>query len=104
MRVLRWTMLSRHLERPKVDSRSCWRPEESQMHRLLSNVLLLLLLIFMLPIYQANPTPEVLALGILLLAAALFLGYTRQTRGMELLAAMTAVVSFVGIAFLGRGL
>lgn len=74
------------------------------MHRLLSNVLLLVLLICMLPIYQANPTPEVLALGILLLAAALFLGYTRQARGMELLAGMTAVVSFVGIAFLGRGL
>jgi regulator of protease activity HflC (stomatin/prohibitin superfamily) len=74
------------------------------MHRLLPNVLLLLLLLFMLPIYQANPTPEVLALGVLLLAAALFLGYARQARGTELLAGMTAVISFVGIAFLGRGL
>ena len=72
------------------------------MHRLLPNVLLLLLLIFMLPIYQANPTPEVLALGMLLLAIALFLGYTHQPWGMELLAGMTVVVSFVGIAFLGR--
>ncbi len=74
------------------------------MRRLLPNALLLLLLLFLLPIYQANPTTEVLALAILLLAAALFLGYTNQPRGDEILTALTAVVSFIGIAFLGRTL
>lgn len=72
------------------------------MHRIAPNVLLLLLLVFLLPIYQASPTPEVLALGVLLLAVALFLGYTNQARGLELLAGLTLVISFVGIAFLGR--
>ena len=74
------------------------------MRRLLPNVLLLLLLLFLLPIYQANPTTEVLALAILLLGAALFLGYTNQTRGLETLAVLTAVISFVGVGFLGRTL
>lgn len=74
------------------------------MRRLLPNVLLLLLLLFLIPIYQANPTTEVLALAILLLAAALFLGYTNQPRGTEILFALTAVVSFIGVAFLGRTL
>lgn len=72
------------------------------MHRIAPNVLLLLLLVFLLPIYQASPTPEVLALGVLLLAVALFLGYTNQARGLELLAGLTLVISFVGVAFLGR--
>ncbi len=74
------------------------------MRRVLPNVLLLLLLLFLLPIYQATPTTEVLALSILLLGAALFLGYTNQPRGLELLASLTAVVSFIGIVFLGRSL
>jgi len=74
------------------------------MRRLLPNVLLVLLLLFLLPIYQASPTTEVLALAILLLGAALFLGYTNQTRGLETLAALTAVISFIGVGFLGRTL
>ncbi len=74
------------------------------MRRVLPNVLLLLLLLFLLPLYQATPTTEVLALSILLLAAALFLGYTNQPRGLEMLAVLTAVVSFIGIVFLGRSL
>ena len=74
------------------------------MHRLLPNALLLLLLLFLIPVYQASPTAEVLALAILLLGAALFLAYTNQPRGLEILAALTAVVSFIGIAFLGRTL
>src|SRR4028119_834852 len=74
------------------------------MRRVLPNVLLLLLLLFLLPIYQATPTTEVLALSILLLGAALFLGYANQPRGLELLAALTALVSFIGIVFLGRSL
>jgi hypothetical protein len=72
------------------------------MRRVLPNVLLLLLLLFLLPIYQATPTTEVLALSILLLGAALFLGYANQPRGLELLAALTAIVSFIGVTFLGR--
>ncbi len=74
------------------------------MRRVLPNVLLLLMLLFLLPIYQASPTTEVLALAIMLLAAGLFLGYTNQPRGDEMLFAITAIVSFIGIAFLGRTL
>ena len=72
------------------------------MHRFLPNVLLLLLLLFLIPVYQASPTTDVLALSVLLLGAALVLGYTNQPRGIEILAALTAVVSFIGVAFLGR--
>ena len=74
------------------------------MRRILPNLLLLALLLFLLPIYNAAPTTEVLALSILLLAAALFLGYTNQPRGLEMLAALTLVISFIGVAFLGRTL
>jgi regulator of protease activity HflC (stomatin/prohibitin superfamily) len=74
------------------------------MRRLIPNALLLLMLLFLLPIYQANPSTEVLAPGILLLAAGLFLGYTNQPRGDEILFVLTAVISFIGIAFLGRTL
>ncbi len=74
------------------------------MHRFLPNVLLLMLLLFLIPVYQASPTPEVLAIAVLLLGAALVLGYTNQPRGIEILAALTAVMSFIGVAFLGRSL
>ncbi len=72
------------------------------MRRVLPNILLLLMLLFMLPIYLANQRPEVLGLGVLLLAAAVFLAYTRQPRGLEILAGITLVLSFVGVAFWGR--
>jgi regulator of protease activity HflC (stomatin/prohibitin superfamily) len=72
------------------------------MRRVLPNILLLLLLLFLLPVYQANPTPQVLGLGVLLLAAAFFLAYTNQPRGLEILTGLTAIISFVGVAFWGR--
>lgn len=72
------------------------------MRRLLPNALLLLMLLFLIPIYQANPSNEVLAMGVLLLGAGLFLGYTNQPRGDEILFVLTAIISFIGIAFLGR--
>lgn len=72
------------------------------MTRVLPNALLLLLLFFLLPVYLVNQSPEVLGLGILLLAAAFFLAYTNQPRGLETLAGLTFVMSFVGIAFWGQ--
>lgn len=72
------------------------------MRRVLPNMLLLLLLLFLLPVYQANPSGQVLGLGVLLLAASFFLAYTNQPRGLEILAGVTFVVSFIGIAFWGR--
>ena len=72
------------------------------MTRVLPNVLLLLLLFFLLPVYLVNQAPEVLGLGILLLAAAFFLAYTNQPRGLETLAVLTFVMSFIGFAFWGQ--
>lgn len=72
------------------------------MRRLLPNVFLLLMLLFLLPIYLENQRPEVLGLSILLLAAGFFLGYTNQPRGLETLAALTLILSFVGLLFFGR--
>lgn len=72
------------------------------MRRVLPNVLLLLLLLFMLPIYLANQSPQVLGLSILLLAAAFFLAYTNQPRGLEILGGLTFVLSFVGVGFWGQ--
>lgn len=72
------------------------------MRRVLPNILLLLLLLFLVPIYQANQSTQVLSLGVLLLAASFFLAYSNQPRGLEILAGLTLVVSFVGIAFWGR--
>lgn len=72
------------------------------MRRVLPNVLLLLLLLFLVPVYQANQSPQVLGLGVLLLAASVFLAYTNQPRGLEILAGLTFVISFVGVAFWGR--
>ena len=74
------------------------------MRRLLPNVFLLLMLLFLLPIYLANQRPEVLGLGILLLAVGFFLGYTNQPRGLEVLAGLTLILSFVGMLFLGQWL
>lgn len=71
------------------------------MRRVLPNVLLLLMLLFLLPIYLENPTPQVLGLGVLLLAAGFFLAFTNQPRGLEILGGMTLLLSFVGIAFWG---
>lgn len=72
------------------------------MRRVLPNLLLLLLLFFLLPIYLVNQSPQVLGLGVLLLAAAFFLAYTNQPRGLEILGVLTFVLSFVGIAFWGQ--
>lgn len=72
------------------------------MRRVLPNILLLLQLFFLLPVYLVNPTTQVLSLGIALLAASVFLAYSNQTRGLELLLGLTAVLSFVGMAFWGR--
>ncbi len=72
------------------------------MRRVLPNVLLLLLLFFLLPVYLANQSREVLGLGILLLAAAFFLAYTNQPRGLETLGGLTFFLSFVGVAFWGQ--
>lgn len=72
------------------------------MRRVLPNILLLLQLIFLVPVYLFNPTAQVLGLGIALLAASVFLAYTNQPRGLEILLGLTAVLSFVGINFWGR--
>lgn len=72
------------------------------MRRLLPNVFLLLMLLFLLPIYLANQRPEVLGLSVLLLAAGFFLGYTNQPRGLETLAGLTFILSFIGILFFGQ--
>ena len=72
------------------------------MRRVLPNVLLLLLLLFMLPIYLANQSPQVLGLSILLLAAAFFLAYSHQPRGLEILGGLTLILSFVGVGFWGQ--
>jgi|GEM_PF-5966486 len=72
------------------------------MRRALPNILLLLLLFFILPIYLANQRSEVLGFGVLLLAISFFLAYTNQPRGLEILAGLTLLLSFVGIAYWGR--
>ena len=72
------------------------------MRRVLPNLLLLLLLFFMLPIYLVNQSAQVLGLGVLLLAAAVFLAYTNQPRGLEVLGGLAFILSFVGIAFWGQ--
>lgn len=71
------------------------------MRRVLPNILLLLQLFFLLPVYLVNPTTQVLGLGIALLAAGVFLAYTNQPRGLEILLGLTAVLSFVGMIFWG---
>lgn len=72
------------------------------MRRALPNILLLSMLLFMLPIYLANQRAEVLGLGVMLLAAAVFLAYTGQPRVLGILTIITLVLSFVGVAFWGR--
>lgn len=72
------------------------------MQRALANILLLLLLLCLLPVFLATQRPEVIGLGVLLLAAGFFLAYTRQPRGLEILAVLVLVLSFVGVAFWGR--
>jgi regulator of protease activity HflC (stomatin/prohibitin superfamily) len=72
------------------------------MRRVLPNLLLLLMLFFLLPVYLEIPGPQVLLLGIALLAASFILVYTNQPRSIELLIALTVVLSFVGVAFWGR--
>ena len=72
------------------------------MRRVLPNILLLLQLAFLLPVYLVNPLPQVLGLGVALLAASVFLAYTNQPRGLEILLALTGVLSFVGMIFWGR--
>jgi hypothetical protein len=68
------------------------------MRRALPNILLLLLLFFILPIYLANQRSEVLGVWRLALAISFFLAYTNQPRGLEILAGLTLLLSFVGIA------
>lgn len=72
------------------------------MRRMLPNLLLLLMLFFLLPIYQQTGSQQVLVLGIALLAAGLFLVYSNQPRGVEVLIGLTLALSFVGVAFWGR--
>lgn len=72
------------------------------MRRLLPNVLLLLMLVFLLPVYLVEQRQELLGLGVLLLAAAFFVVYTNQPRALAIVAGMTLVLSFVGMAYWGR--
>ncbi|HEX6292451.1 MAG TPA: SPFH domain-containing protein [Herpetosiphonaceae bacterium] len=72
------------------------------MYRLLPNLLLLLMLLFLLPVYAVTQSQTVLLLGIALLGAGFILVYTNQPRAIQVLAALTAVLSFVGVAFWGR--
>lgn len=72
------------------------------MRRMLPNLLLLLMLFFLLPIYQQTQSQQVLVLGIALLAAGFILVYTNQPRGVEVLIGLTVALSFVGMAFWGR--
>lgn len=72
------------------------------MRRVLPNILLLLMLFFLVPVYQANQSPPVLILGVLLLTAGLLLGYTNQPRGLEILAGLALILSFIGVVFWGR--
>lgn len=74
------------------------------MRRFIPSVLLLFLLLFLLPIYFAAPNNEVLLLSVLLLAVGLFLAFGNQPRGLEVLAAITVLISFIGMAFLGRNI
>jgi regulator of protease activity HflC (stomatin/prohibitin superfamily) len=72
------------------------------MRRVFPNLLLLLMLFFLLPVYVVIGTQPVLVLSIGLLAAGFTLVYTNQPRSIELLSGLTAVLSFVGVAFWGR--
>jgi len=72
------------------------------MRRLLPNLLLLLMLVFLLPIYLVEQRPELLGLGVLLLAAAFFVVYTNQPRALAIVAGMALVLSFVGMAYWGQ--
>lgn len=74
------------------------------MRRFVPSLLLLGLLLFLLPIYFRAPTTEVQVLSVVLLFVGLLLGFGNQPRGLEILTAITALVSFVGVAFLGRNL
>lgn len=72
------------------------------MRRVLPNVLLLLMLVFLLPVYLVKQRADLLGLSVLLLAAAFVVVYTNQPRALEIVAGMTLVLSFVGVAFWGR--
>lgn len=72
------------------------------MRRFAPNILLFVLLLFLVLIYRSRPTTEVLALAIILLAMAVFLAYTNRSRGLEMLAFMTAFVSILGMFLLGQ--
>jgi regulator of protease activity HflC (stomatin/prohibitin superfamily) len=69
---------------------------------MLPNLLLLLMLFFLLPVYVEIPRPQVLLLGIALLAASFILVYTNQPRSIELLIGLTVILSLVGAVFWGR--
>ncbi|GAC1354339.1 MAG: hypothetical protein NVS4B8_13410 [Herpetosiphon sp.] len=71
------------------------------MDRLVRSALLLMLLLFLVPVYQARSTNEVLILSVALLAIGVFLAFGTQPRGLQILAALTVLVSLVGISFLG---
>jgi len=72
------------------------------MRQFAPNLLVFLLLLFLVPIYLLQPRTDVLTLAILLLAVAVFLAYTNRPRGLEILVVMTAWVSILGMAVLGR--
>jgi regulator of protease activity HflC (stomatin/prohibitin superfamily) len=72
------------------------------MRRLLPNVLLLLMLVFLLPVYLVEQRTDLLGLGVLLLAAAFFVVYTNQPRALAIVGGMTLVLSIVGMAYWGR--
>lgn len=72
------------------------------MRQFVPNLLVFVLLLFLVPIYLLRPQTDVLTLGLLILAAAVFLAYTNRTRGLEILAGMTAFVSILGMLVLGQ--
>jgi regulator of protease activity HflC (stomatin/prohibitin superfamily) len=72
------------------------------MRQFAPNLLVFLLLLFLVSIYLLQPRTDVLTLGLLLLAVAVFLAYTNRPRGLEILAGMTAFVSILGMLVLGQ--
>ena len=74
------------------------------MRQFAPNLLLFVLLLFLVPIYLLRRTADVLTLGMLILAVAVFLANTNRPRALEILAFMTAFVSILGVLVMGQAL
>ncbi len=72
------------------------------MSQFAPNLLLFVLLVFLVLIYLVRRTTDVLTLGMLILAVAVFLANTNRPRALEILAFMTAFVSILGVLVLGQ--